>query len=171
MRTGRDCSLPYGPPIVWTTVFRTQKSRWGGAAHVRLMLRAAIPGHHVVAMTGDSVSLSVGTCQLAYGCAAHAAPSSNARMSSAFHATVLAPSRTGEGNRPDLTPLNHVVLETGKTARMEGSLTNPVSGIGCGLYVCAVNLRLVVAAMSCTSSCVIEHRHALDTPGRDLSGQ
>ena len=57
----------------------------------------------------------------------------NDRMSSALQAVVRAANLTGCGYLPVLTPASHVAFDTGKTASIEGSRTNPVSGIGWGM--------------------------------------
>jgi hypothetical protein len=72
----------------------------------------------------------------------HAAPpkrSTNALISSAFHATERAPNFTGLGNFPDFTPSNHDVLLMGISGciggfdfglpMMAGNLIKPISGI------------------------------------------
>jgi hypothetical protein len=58
----------------------------------------------------------------------YSAPSISFRMSSTRQADVRGPSFTGFGKRPTRTPSNHVLLPTGKTARILGSRTNPTLG-------------------------------------------
>lgn len=57
-------------------------------------------------------------------------------MSDTRHAVVLGPSLTLAGYRPSAQPFHHADFDTGNTARICGSLTNPDSGKARGVVFC-----------------------------------